>query len=259
VKSPLLDPDARIVIAHRGNSAFAPENTIESLRQALELGADAVEFDVRVTRDGVPVLLHDPTLDRTTSGRGQLADVSLGEVRTLDASRGLRTWTGGKLSVPTLEETLDRFRETPMVIEVKEMAAAEPTVRLVHKLGLQGKVIVGSGETPVAERLYRSGLNAIASRMDALALLPLAVVGLYLPTPDYQVLSVTPTLGPLPIPSARLAAAARRMRVPMHVWTVNDAAQAVTLWGHGISGIITDRAAEMLVARTGMRWAGQAP
>jgi glycerophosphoryl diester phosphodiesterase len=69
----LLDPRARPVIGHRGNRAHAPENTLESLREAVALGVDAVEFDLRVSRDGTLVVIHDETLERTTNGSGPVA------------------------------------------------------------------------------------------------------------------------------------------------------------------------------------------
>src|SRR3990167_4313755 len=81
----LLDPTQRLVIAHRGNSMHAPEDTLESLRQGMALGADGLEFDVRLSADGVPVVIHDPTLDRTTDGSGPVAACTLAELRALDA------------------------------------------------------------------------------------------------------------------------------------------------------------------------------
>ncbi len=73
----LLDPARRPVVGHRGNRAHAPEDTVESFAQALALGVDAIEFDLHLTRDGVPVVIHDPTLDRTTDRSGAVADLTL--------------------------------------------------------------------------------------------------------------------------------------------------------------------------------------
>ena len=100
---PLSDLNAKLVIAHRGDRAHVPENTMEALARAVELGADGLEFDVRLTRDGVPVLMHDATVDRTTSGRGLVRENTLAELQALDASRGFSGWAGGKVTVPTLE------------------------------------------------------------------------------------------------------------------------------------------------------------
>ena len=74
-----------LVIAHRGDSAHRPENTLASFASALEVGAELVEFDVQLTRDGHVVVIHDPTLDRTTTGRGDVRDLTLAEVRAVSA------------------------------------------------------------------------------------------------------------------------------------------------------------------------------
>jgi len=129
--NPLTDLDARLVIGHRGNAAFAPENTLESFDQAMALGVDAIEFDVRVARDGVPVVIHDPTLERTTGRRDAVASLTAADLRTADTGATF-TRDGGKtfpyrgrgLTVPTLPEVLARFPNLPMLIEVKVPEAA---------------------------------------------------------------------------------------------------------------------------------------
>jgi glycerophosphoryl diester phosphodiesterase len=247
--NPLLDLRARLVIAHRGNRIAAPENTMLALAEAEQLGADALEFDVRTTRDGIPVLMHDATVDRTTNGSGRVDAHTLAELQTLDAARARPRETGQRVVVPTLEQVLERFRNLPLVIEIKEVRALESTTRLVHALGLSGRVILGSAETGVMNRLYTTGLDACASMHDALRLIPFALFGGTPRTPRYRVLSVTPNHRGIPIPVLRLAAAARRVGVPTQVWTVNDPARARRLWSGGVAGIITDDPAAMLRER----------
>src|SRR5262245_19840849 len=112
----LIDPAARPVIAHRGDSAHFPENTIPSFDRAVELGADAIEFDLRVSRDGEVVIIHDPTVDRTTNGTGPVSSLTLAELRALDAGARFTT-DGGKsipfrgrgLTIPTFDEMLARY------------------------------------------------------------------------------------------------------------------------------------------------------
>src|SRR5215208_5368632 len=82
---PLLDPHRRPIVGHRGNAAHAPENTMESFRQALAAGAECIELDVRQSADGVPVLIHDPTLDRTTDATGTVATLPADRIRAADA------------------------------------------------------------------------------------------------------------------------------------------------------------------------------
>lgn len=93
------------VIGHRGAVGHAPENTLAGIRKAAELGATWVEFDVALTKDDVPVLMHDDTVDRTTDGSGDLADMTLQSVRKLDAGRWFSDAFAGE-RVPTLTETI---------------------------------------------------------------------------------------------------------------------------------------------------------
>src|SRR5687767_2254684 len=109
---PLLDPDRRPIIGHRGNAAHAPENTMESFRQALAAGAECVELDVHLSGDGAAVVIHDPTLDRTTDATGAVHALPLSRIQAADA--GARFTRDGHafpyrhrgLRVPTLEEVL---------------------------------------------------------------------------------------------------------------------------------------------------------
>lgn len=245
----LCDPDARIVVGHRGNPVGAPENTLESLSQAVELGSDALEFDVRVTRDGIPVLMHDAELDRTTNGHGPVAAYSFADIRTLDAGAHSPTSRGRRHTIPGLEEVLDRFREIPLVIEVKELAASDVTEQLVRRFGAQDRVLIGSADDAVTERFYRSGLRACASKRDASLLIPLALAGMTPAKPRYDVLSITPDYHGLPIPVLRMAAAARKVGVATQVWTVNDPVKATSLWAGGVAGIVTDDPAALIRVR----------
>jgi glycerophosphoryl diester phosphodiesterase len=247
--NPLLDPRARLVIAHRGNRVRSAENTVSSLVEAVELGADALEFDVRMTRDNVPVLMHDPTLDRTTNGHGPLGNYSLAEIRTLDAAARAPVATSVREQVPTLEEVLDRIRETPLIIEVKELRAAEATERLVRRMSAEKRVVVGSLEAPVMTWFYRSGLHTCASMSDAIRIIPAALMGGRPPKPVFDVLSLTPRFSGWPIPVLAMTKAAQRIGVATHVWTVNDPLVARTYWKGGVTGILTDDPAAMIRAR----------
>lgn len=247
--NPLVDPNARLVIAHRGNRVRAAENTIFALQQAIDLGADALEFDVRITRDGIPVLMHDPTLGRTTNGHGLLESFSFAEVRTLDAGARAPNIADAPLKIPSLEEVLNAFRDIPLVIEVKELGAVEATEQLVRRFGAQDRVVIGSADTRVSERFYRTGLRTCASMRDAVRLIPIAMAGLTPAKPRYQVLSVTRRYRGMPIPVVRMAVAARKVGIATQVWTVNDPVVARKLWEGGVSGIVTDDPAAMLRAR----------
>lgn len=245
----LLEPGRRLVIGHRGNPATFAENTIESLQSAVDLGVDALEFDVRLARDSVPVIIHDATLDRTTNATGRVNGLTSVELQTLDASARAPTRGSGQLRVPTLEQVLDRFREIPLVVEVKELAAADVTEQMIRRFGAQGRVLIGSPENAVSERFYRSGLATCASMRDAAMLLPFAIAGMRAARPAFNVLSIPPVYRGLPIPVERMAAAVARHSTPTHVWTVNDPAIARRYWERGITAIVTDDPAAILSAR----------
>lgn len=247
--NPLLDAKARLVIGHRGNRTTAAENTLESLRQAIELGADAVEFDVRVTRDGIPVVIHDPDIDRTTDGVGLVRSYTLQELAAFDATARSSHRRDGGGRIPALEEVLDAFRQTPLVIEVKELEAVTATDRMIRRFNADARVLIGSPETPVMERFYASGLASCASMRDAIRLIPMALAGLKPVRPRYQVLSITQRFRGFPIPVLRMAAAARKVGIATHVWTVNDPTLAKNLWRGRVTGIVSDDPAAMIRAR----------
>lgn len=117
-----------LVIAHRGAAGSYPENTLVSFSAALEMGADGVECDVQISADGVPVVIHDPTLERTTNGKGAVSELTLDEIRKLDAGRGEK--------VPTLDEVLDLCSgKAILTIEFKSIEGVEPTLKLLENSG----------------------------------------------------------------------------------------------------------------------------
>ena len=252
----LIDPRARPVVAHRGNSAHAPENTFASYDQALALGADALEFDVRLSREGVPVIIHDATLDRTTSGRGPVAALSLAELQGLDAGAHFtpdngRTfpYRGRATVIPTLEGLLARYPEVPLLIEVKIPEAAEPTRVLLERFGAVPRTLVDSTIHDAVAPFRGGALATGASLRDVLHLMPSAWLTPPARTLPYAALCIPRWYNGIPVPVARLARAARAAGCVTHVWTVNDPAVAQSLWRHGVNGIITDDPGPMLRLR----------
>jgi glycerophosphoryl diester phosphodiesterase len=145
-----------LVIAHRGDSAHRPENTLASFASALELGASVVELDVQLTADGHVVVMHDATVDRTTDGRGDVRRMELGDVRSLSAGYPERfggAWSGER--VPTLAEVLTLVRERARImIEIKKESVSDDadggiearTIAEVRRLGLSDQVALISFE-----------------------------------------------------------------------------------------------------------------
>jgi glycerophosphoryl diester phosphodiesterase len=121
-----------VVTSHRGAGSLEPENTLRAIRRAIALGVDQIEIDVQLTKDGHLILMHDPTVDRTTNGSGKIAELTCAEIRQLDASSGER--------VPTLDEALALVNgEVVLQIELKGAGTAQPTVSAVMNAGRKTK------------------------------------------------------------------------------------------------------------------------
>jgi hypothetical protein len=134
-------------VAHRGASAYAPENTVAAFDEAVRLGARAVEFDLRVSADGIPVVIHDPTVDRTTSGTGRVADLDLLDLRRFDAGSWLHRRFGGT-RIPTLEEAL--LAIGPYAMPVIELKVPPPPslIDLLRKYDLEQDALVPVSTAP---------------------------------------------------------------------------------------------------------------
>ena len=148
------------VIAHRGASGQAPENTLAAIHKALDIGVDMIEIDVRQTRDGAIVLLHDRTLNRTTNGKGRVAKQTLKEVQALDAG----SWFDPRFAtegVPTLEEAMQLIDgQCGLLIEIKDGDLLHPIfckrlVRLIQQHKAHSWVVVQSFSTKVLRAVYR--------------------------------------------------------------------------------------------------------
>ena len=132
------------VIAHRGASSYAPENTIPAFDLALEMGADGLETDIRATKDGVLLLLHDQTLDRTTDGRGPVSEQTWGEVRQLDAGAWFAAAFAGT-RIPTLDEFLARYGgRVALALEIKGAGIEAAVARILAPYDLVASVTVTS-------------------------------------------------------------------------------------------------------------------
>jgi glycerophosphoryl diester phosphodiesterase len=124
-------------IGHRGARAYEPENTLRSFKRALEIGADAVELDVRKTKDNQLVVIHDPDVKKTTNGKGLVNELTLKEVKEFSTERGEK--------IPTLEEALGFLdKKAKILIELKETGVEEKVLSLVRGNGLQKNVIIVS-------------------------------------------------------------------------------------------------------------------
>lgn len=225
-------------IAHRGASAQAPENTMAAFEQAVELGADVIELDLHVSRNGELVVIHDVTLDRTTDGQGPVHARSLRELKQLDAGRWFsERFTGQR--IPTLTEVLDRFAgKIPLALEIKAGSAfyhgiEERLVSVLREHQAVSQVAVAS-----FDHYALCTLKALEPDLRTAALL----VG--------RPMSIAALAGPSKVDAMALEGslvtvteveACRAAGLQLVVWTVNAPAQMRYFIDLGIDGIITDR------------------
>ena len=245
-----------LVIGHRGNSAHAPENTLESFTQAIALGVDGVEFDVRLTADRQLVVIHDPTVDRTTNGSGEVARLTLDRLLQLDAGYrfGPSTYPyrERKIRIPTVAEVLDVTAPLNVIIEVKTLEAAEPLLALIRARGDESRVIVGSFVTGALMPFRKAGVRTTATFREGRNLLAPALLGMRRRSTPFSVMSLPPRYRGIPLPLAALARCVAPAGASVHVWTVNDPREALRLWHKGIQGILSDDPGAMMKAREGL-------
>ena len=232
--NPLIEPGRRLVIAHRGASGLAPENTIEAFRLGLGLGADALELDVRLSRDGVAVVIHDPTLNRTTDRTGAVAELSFDQIRAAKAGGGGR--------IPAFREVLESFPATPLLVEIKAAEAQEAVAAEIEQAHARERVVVASFQHRALERMRKGRFLVGADRRDVASLYATARFRLESAAPRCLCYAVPwRWKGKLEVPRPWFIAAAARQGRPVHVWTVDDPAIAKLLWDRGASGVITNR------------------
>jgi glycerophosphoryl diester phosphodiesterase len=241
-------------LAHRGASDMAPENTIEAFRLAVEAGAGGLELDVHMTRDGHIVVIHDATVDRTTSGSGAVSEMTLHELRKLDAGHNFRPdggptrpYRGRGVRVPTLGEVLEEYPGVAVNIDIKAgTPGIEETVfGVLREANALRRAIVVSiphstvkrfrkvsgGHVSTGGSKWEIGLFYVLSRLRLERLVRPAYDALQVPLRHRGILVVTP----------RFVRAAHARGVRVDAWTINDADEMRRLLGLGVDVIMTDR------------------
>jgi glycerophosphoryl diester phosphodiesterase len=228
-------------VAHRGYSAIAPENTLPALAAAGPTGATLVEFDVRTTADGAPVVIHDRTVDRTTDGTGAVWELTAEEVRALDAGSWFSPAFAG-VRVPLLAEALDVLAESRLLLEIKPPATLEQVkviLSMVADRELLGRTVVQSFDPDIV-RLVREiapdvpcGLLRLRFEADTVAMVRELDVAYCNP-------SVADVLGD-PATVASLIGAG----VAIMPWTANDITRWPELVRAGVAGLISDRTGDL--------------
>ena len=254
VRHPYFALPAPWLVAHRGGSALAPENTLVAFDRAAALGADAIETDVRRTRDGVVVVFHDDTTERLTGTPGTIEARTLAEVRALDAGFAF-TPDGGRtfphraagVLVPTLAEALARYPSMRFNIDAKpdEPALADALAAALREAVAQGRVCVGSFHDAQAERLgalLPGVCRYLPEKAATCHVLAAFQGGAADACPGgYQLADLPHRMGDLTVITPGVLGYFHALDVPVHVWTVDDEAEMRALLAMGVDGLVTDR------------------
>ncbi len=238
-------------MAHRGGKGLRPENTLCAFEHAVSLGCDVIETDIRASRDGHIVIIHDETVDRTCDGRGPVESYTLDELRKFDA--GYRWTADGKnypyrgkgIRIPTLAEAFASFPEALFNIDIKKDSPGiyEKLGRLICSRGMEGQVTVASFNSRNLKkfRALFSGIQTSAGRSEVLRLLIMQRFRLMRRyRGGIRCIQVPERTGGIRILTQSLITALHRLEIPVHVWTINDSADMERLIGMGVDGIVTD-------------------
>ncbi|HEX8922493.1 MAG TPA: glycerophosphodiester phosphodiesterase [Pyrinomonadaceae bacterium] len=240
------------VIAHRGGARQWPGETLFAFQQAMKIGVDVIEMDVRSTSDNVLVLIHNPTVEDTTDGQGAVHEHSLEQIKKLDA--GYR-WTeddgktfpfrGKGIVVPTLEEILREFPQARMNIEIKQTSPSivAPLAQMIRDHGLTDRVLIASFSDSALKE-FRRICPEVATSASGSELIKFVALNKVFPgskdIPGADAIQVKSRFSILPFITERIVRAAHGFDFPIHAWTVNDKKEMQRLISLGVDGIITD-------------------
>jgi len=243
-----------LVYAHRGGAALRPENTIVAFDHGLSYGSDGLEFDVHLSRDGVVVVHHDETLERTTGVEGRIADRTADELARLDAGftfvpagdgGGGFPYRGQGIGIPRLRDVLERYPSIRLIVELKanEPELARRTVDEIRAASALDRVALGSFYWRVlhAARVYEPRIVTGASQEEARWALYRSWVRWPLGRSSYREFQVPERSGMTTIVTPRFIAHAHRAGLPVKIWTVDAEPDMRRLLAWGIDAIISDR------------------
>lgn len=247
-----------IILAHRGFRGQYPENTMLAFQKAADLGVDGLEMDIHATRDGVLVVSHDATVNRMTDGSGLIKEMTLAELRQLDA--GYR-WTanGGQtfpfrgqgITIPTLEEVFAAFHRFWINVDIKqsEPAIVTPFVEMIRQFGMAERMMVGSFDTETVHRFRQEcpEVATAATEPEVRRLFILSKLGLArFYRGEAKALQIPEWNGRIRLITPRFIKDAHRRGTAVHVWTVNETADMQRLMAWGVDGLITDHPDRLL-------------
>lgn len=209
------------VWAHRGACAYAPENTLPAFRMAVDMGAQGIELDVHESRDGALMVIHDETVDRTSSSHGRVVDQTLAELKALDFSAGMEQYQG--VQIPTLPEVYELIKPTGLSINVEIKCDVviywgiwDKLIALEREMGMQGRILYSSFNHYVLPKIRELDPNAKIGLLYGEALVDPWVYAKYLHADALHPHYLAALFGPGMIEGCK------RNNVAIHTWTVND-------------------------------------
>jgi glycerophosphoryl diester phosphodiesterase len=241
---------APLLIAHRGGARLAPENTMAAFRQAVQVfGADMLEMDVHRSADGEVVVIHDPTVDRTTDGTGAVRDLSWEALRDLDAGyrfedlEGSHSFRGTGERLPLLREVLETFPHIRVNVEAKVPEVAVPLARLVREMGAHDRVLIAVDQESTRSGIldYPGPRGASRQQMKRFFVAQrLGVLGRGY-TPRADALQIPDAWEGTQVASRSFVREAHLRNIPVHVWTIDEPGDMRRLLDWGVDGIQSDR------------------
>ena len=235
------------IYAHRGSTILAPENTATAFELALAYGADVLEIDVRLSRDGHVIVTHDATVDRTSNGHGNVDQLRLSQLKRLDAAHHFTDLVGKKyrgkgIQFITLDEMFEVFSTTRINIDIKDNTpkAAEAVVKAIEKAGKQKLVNVGSFHSSALAH-FRKQAPEVTTAATQSEVAKLYFGGMFSTPGHYQYLQIPTNYFGIPLAPAWFIDKARQRDIQTVYWTINDIGTMSSLAAKGVDGLVTDR------------------
>ncbi|MCT8137795.1 glycerophosphodiester phosphodiesterase [Anaerobacillus sp. CMMVII] len=250
--------DEPLIIAHQGGNHLAPSSSIAAFDKAVEIGAHVLEYDLHITKDGHLALIHDPTVDRTTDGTGEVVAMTLAEVQALDAGytftdlNGEHSYKGQGVYIPDVREMFDRYPDKLHLIEIKDTNPYDRMDEIITTLwnivleyNMQDKVLIAAFDSFILERVTELTEGQAATGGGKKETTNFVVAHKFFIHPFYF-----PKVDSFQLPTAqsgfdltdkKLIKGANRLNQEVYYWTINDKETMLHLLENGAHGIITDR------------------
>ncbi|MEM9954089.1 MAG: glycerophosphodiester phosphodiesterase [Chloroflexota bacterium] len=253
-----LPDDEFIILAHQGGDGEFPGNTMVAFQNAVDVGAHVLELDAHTSADGVIVVIHDATVNRTTDGTGRVNEMTFADLQALDAGYNFPTLAGHELedtgefpfqgqdiTIPSLEEVFQTFPEMPISVEIKQEipSMAQALCDLIREYEREELTIVPSF-SPIAINEFREVCPEVATTAvepEVIQFFALSYVGIGKAwNPNTEAFMIPETQGGLTIITQRFVDQLHGRNVRLYPWTINTQEQMQRMFDYGVDGIITD-------------------